>query len=150
MEEIGGDFSQREQDESTLMHSGMGELEAGSVQNQVAVDEQVKVEGAGAVGDAVGTVASEGQLDFKEMPKEGSRAKRGLEGRGGVEEGGLICVAHRLGCVIRGLGYYCAELAEGLESCIESSVWRPGGAEDVGSEGDVGCGHGRVASLGSR
>lgn len=104
MNRVGGDGGKGREYEGAFGHAGMGDDEAGGVDDLAAIQEDVEVEGAWAVGDAVGAVAAEAALDLEEMAEEELGIETGFESDGGVEEGGLIGEAYRLGDVVGGLG----------------------------------------------
>jgi hypothetical protein len=114
----------------------MGELEGGCIEDPVVVKEDVEVEGARAVGDAVGAVASKLAFDGQEAGEEGLGIEGGFKEGGGVEEGGLVGVADGGGFVIRGDGGEAAEVCEAAEGGIEGLTGRAGGAGEVGAEGE--------------
>jgi hypothetical protein len=82
----------------------MRDFEAGFREDEVGVEEEVEVEGAGAVGEGGGAVAAEEALDGKEGLEKDARGEIGREGDDGVEEAGLIGKADRRGGVERGAG----------------------------------------------
>ena len=58
MNKLWRDLCEGDEDEGTLGHSWMGNLERWRAQDTFAVEEDVEVEGAGSVGDAVAAVAA--------------------------------------------------------------------------------------------
>ncbi len=68
----------------------MRDFEGGLADDEVAVEEDVEVEGAGTVGEGGGAVAAEVALDGEEGVEEWARGERGFECDDGVKEAGLI------------------------------------------------------------
>jgi hypothetical protein len=77
--ESGSDFGQGHEDKGALREAGMRNLKAGFREDEIAVKENVEVEGAGAIGDGVGAVTTEEVLDEKEGSEEGTRSERGIK-----------------------------------------------------------------------
>jgi len=61
--EMGSDFGEGDEDEGALSESGMRDFETGFAEDEIAIEEDVEVEGAGAVGDGAGAIAAEEALD---------------------------------------------------------------------------------------
>jgi len=127
----------------------MRNLEAGLGEHETAIEEDVEVESARAVGDGGGTIASEESLNGEKSIKEWVRREIGFKSDDGVQEARLIGEANGLGGIERGTRDDVAERANVLESCGERGIGRAGGAGKVGAEGDVGEGHAllRVAEV---
>ena len=149
---MGSDFGEGDEDEGALGEAGVRDFEAGLREDEIAVEKDVKVEGAGTVGEGGGAVAAEEALDGKERFEEDARGERGVECNDGVEEAGLINKtggeADGGGGVKRGAGSDAAEGGEVIKCSGESGSGRAGGAGQVCAEGDVHEGHGtRLAEL---
>ncbi len=127
--------------EGTLGHARVRQLKISGAQNEIAVEEQVEVEGARSLGNAVGAVAAEGAFDFEEVVEQGLRPERRFEGDGGVEESGLVGVSDWLGLEVRGFGCEAAQFGELEDGRVEGLAGRSGGAGKVGAEGEVGGFH---------
>lgn len=142
---MGSDFVQRDEDEGALGEARVRDFQAGLADDQIAVEENVEVEGTGAVGDLSGAVAAKVALDREESGEEIARGKIRFEGDDGVEEAGLINKAwgetDRGGGVERGARGDAAEGGEALGGGGERGFGRAGGAGQVGAEGDVGKRH---------
>ena len=80
----------------------MRDFQAGLGEDEIAVEENVEVEGAGAVRDGGGAVAAEVALDGEEGVEEIARGEMRFEGDDGVEEAGLVGEADGRGGVERG------------------------------------------------
>jgi hypothetical protein len=139
--EGGSDFSEGNEDEGALGETGMRNFKAGRCEDEVAVEEDVKVEGAGAVGDGGGAVATEVALYGEKSVEEIEWRERSIECDDSVEEAGLIRNAHRLSGIERGTGSDAAERGDVRECGGESGVWRAGRTGKVGAEGDISEGH---------
>ncbi len=100
MDQLGSYLGQGLEHEAALVHAGMGKLEGWRVEDHVAVEEHIEVEGARAVGNAVGAVAAEAVLNGQQSFEEGLGLEAGFEGDGGVEKLRLIGVADGLGGVV--------------------------------------------------
>ena len=96
-----GDLSERDEDEGAGREAGMRDFEVGLGDDLIAEEEDVEVEGAGAVAKAGCAVAAEFALDGEEIFEEGARGEVGFEGDDGVEEAGLVGETDGLGGVER-------------------------------------------------
>jgi hypothetical protein len=143
---IGSDFVQRDEDEGALGEAGVRDFQAGLGEDEIAVEENVEVEGAGAVRDGGGAVAAEVALNGEECGEKIARGKIRFEGEDGVEEAGLINKAGGEtdggSGVERGARGDAAEGGEALDGGGERGFGRAGGAGEIRAEGDVGEGHG--------
>jgi len=149
---IGGDFHKGDEDEGALCETGMRDFEVEFREDEVAVEEEIEVEGARAVGRGGGVVAAEVALDGQERVEDDARSEIGIEGNDGVEEAGLIGEigwgADGRSGVERGAGGDAAVSGEEREDGGERGVGRTSGAGEVGAEGEEGEGHGiRLAEL---
>jgi len=145
IDDVGSDFNEGDKDESALGEAGMREFEVELREDEVAVEEEIEVEGARAVGEAGGAVAAEEALDGKQGVEEDARGEIGRESNDGVEEAGLGSKARGKtnggGGVERGVCGDAAERGEVREDGGERGVGIAGRAGEVGAEGDVGEGH---------
>jgi hypothetical protein len=146
--QVGRNFGEGYEDEGALREAGMRNFKAGLGEDEVAIEEDVEVEGAGAVGNGGGAVTTEETLDEKEGGEKGARSERGVKGEDGIEETGLICEADGGGGIQRGTRSDASDGREVREGRGERGVWMTGRAGKVGAEGYVGKGHAgtRVAS----
>ena len=103
------DFGERDKDEGSLGEAGVRDFEVELRKDEVVVEEEIKVEGAGAVGEGGGAVTAEAALDGEKSVKERARCEIGFKGNDGVEEAGLIGKADGRGGVERGAGGDAAE-----------------------------------------
>jgi hypothetical protein len=74
---IGGDFDKGDEDEGALGEAGMREFEVELREDEISVEEEIKVESTGAVGEGGGAVAAEVALDGKERVEEDARREIG-------------------------------------------------------------------------
>ena len=82
--ERGSDFGKGYEDEGALHEAGMRNFKAGLREDEIAVKENVEVEGAGTVGDGGGAITTQEALNEKEGIEEGARSERGFDGDDGV------------------------------------------------------------------
>ena len=88
--EAGSDFVERDEDEGALGEARMRDFETGQAEDEIAVEENVEVEGARAVAHAGGAVAAELALDEENGAQQFERRESGFKSDDGVEEAGLI------------------------------------------------------------
>lgn len=119
MNELRSNLGQWNENKGALMHTWMRQLQRGRIQDYIAKEDQVEIEGAGAVGDAVAAVAAEIALDGQEAVKQRLGIKIGVECDSGVQKGRLVRVAHGLGGVAAGSGGDPAQLTEADNRGIE-------------------------------
>jgi hypothetical protein len=146
---IGSDFGEGHEYESALGEAGMRNFKARLRKDEITVEENVEVEGAGAVGDGGGAITTELALDEKEGGKEGARSERGVKDDDGVQEAGLIEESDGGSGIERRTSGDVSDGRELREGRGERGVGMAGEAGKVGAESDVGAGHAvtRVASL---
>ena len=65
-----GDFIERDEDEGALGEAGMRNLKVELGNDEIAVEENVEIEGAGAVGGSQGAVAAVVALDGEQSMKK--------------------------------------------------------------------------------
>jgi hypothetical protein len=82
--ESGSDFGKGHQDEGALRETGMRNFKARFREDEIAVKENVEVEGAGAVGDGGGAIATEEALDEKECSQESARRELSVKDDDGI------------------------------------------------------------------
>jgi hypothetical protein len=75
IDERGRDFRERNKDEGALGEAGMGQLEAGFADAEVAEEKQIEIEGARAVGEAAHAVAAVLPFDGKKALQEDARCE---------------------------------------------------------------------------
>jgi hypothetical protein len=139
--ERGSDFGERYEDECALREAGMRNFKAWLRKDEIAVKENVEVEGARAVGDGGGAIATEEALDEKEGGEEGARSERSVKDDDGIEEAGLMGEADGGSGIeprTRGDASDGGELRKGSG---ERGIGMAGEAGKVGPEGNVGEGH---------
>lgn len=145
---VRSDFGKGDEDEGALGKAGMRDFEAGLVQDEIAIEEDVEVESARAVGPGGGAVAAKEALDGKKCVEKGTRGEIGFKGNDGVEKARLIGETDRGSGIERRTRPDVSNGRELRERCSEGGIGRAGGAGKVGSEGNVGDRHGtRVAEL---
>ena len=126
----------------------MRDFETGLGEDEIAVEEDVEVEGARTIGDGARAIAAEEALDEEKIVKQLARREIGIKGDDGVEEARLIGEADRRGGIERGTRGDAAERGDLLESRGEGGIGRACGAGKVGAERDVDEGHAtRLAEL---
>ncbi len=74
---IGGDFDKGDEDEGAPGETWMRDFEVELREDEVGVEEEIEVEGAGAIGKGGGSVAAEVALDGEEGFEEDARRKIG-------------------------------------------------------------------------
>jgi len=82
--EIGSDFGERYENEGALCEAEMRNFKAGFREDEIAIEENVEVESAGAVGDCGVAVTTEETLDEKEGGEEGARSEHGVKEDDGI------------------------------------------------------------------
>src|SRR5271157_4516629 len=142
MAEIGSDFSQGSKDEAAIQHAGMGDLQLGSGDGFVVVEEDVEINEARAFGE--GFLAAHGGFDGVELLQEIERGQNSLRFEGGVEEPGLFEIINGLGFVDAGnfqdadAGIF--EKTNGFAKVVIAIA-------DVGSQRDVDGGHAELPGV---
>ncbi len=136
--EIRSYFGERDEDEGTLGKAGMRDFKAGLGESEIAVEEDIEVEGARTVGRGARAIAAEAALNGEERVKEWARREIGFKSDDGVEEAGLIGEADRLGGIERGTRGDATEGGNVLKCRGERGIGRTSGTGEVGAEGD-GC-----------
>jgi hypothetical protein len=94
---LGCDLAERDEDKGALDKTWMRDDKTRPANDEIAVEQNVEVEGAGAVGEAEDAVAAEVPLDEEQSAEKFDRCQFGFQGSGGVEEAGLIGEADRRG-----------------------------------------------------
>ena len=125
---------ERGEDEGALVQAGMGQDEFWRGEHDVAVEEDVEVDDAGAVGDGGGAVAAHLLLDGEKCSEELLRRERGAQQSGGIEEVRLVEVADGGGVVEGGDFFYFAEGAQMFDGGAEIGF----AVAEVGAESDGG------------
>jgi hypothetical protein len=146
--QIGSNFGEGHEDESTLRETWMRNFKAGLREDETCVEENVEIEGAGAVGGRGVTITTKETLDEEESGEEGSRSECGFNGDDGVDEAGLICEADWGSGIERRSGGDASDGRELQEGSCERGIGMAGETRKVGAESDVGNWHAgmRVAS----
>ena len=101
MRDVQCDVAQGTEDEVALVHVGMGDGELGSIYDEVVVEEDVEVEGAGS--PALAADPAGGLFDVAEVGEQVAGGEGGEERDGGVEVGVLAGRADGFGFVSSGL-----------------------------------------------
>jgi len=114
-----GDLCERREDEGALVHGGVRECQLWCLHDRVAVEQQVQVNDAWALGWGVGAVAAHGVFDGEQVVKEIEWGERCFEKSGGVDETRLIEVANGVGGVEGGDGGDRAQRFEVVEGFVE-------------------------------
>jgi len=115
--------------------SGLSEVDAGEEQN-------VEVEGAGAVLEAGGAVAAEVLFDAEKGGQQGMRIEAGFQGYNRIDKARLGGKADRIGGVERRAANYAAQGFKARGRGGERRVGRSGMAGQVRAHSDVGRVHG--------
>ena len=100
MTERRGNLGERREDEVSLEHARMGDLEIGCGDDFVSVKEDVEVDQARAFGERF--LAAHLRFDFAERSEKLNSRKIGLRLEDGVEEPRLVEIIDRLGFVDAG------------------------------------------------
>jgi hypothetical protein len=116
-------------------------VEAGFAEDQIAVKDEIEVEGARAVGNFGQAVAAEFVLDGEKSTEQLQWAERSLKQDGRIGEAGLIRNADGRGGVKRRAGGDAAETGKESNSGGKGDVRRAGGTGQVAAEGDGGREH---------
>ena len=136
---MGGDFGEGTEHEIALQHTGMRDLQIGSVDGLVGVEQDVQVDEARTLGK--GFLAAHGRFD---APKRGEKLrgrKMGLGEKDGVEEPGLVEVLDGFGFVeARKL----CDLNGGLRHAADGFAEMGLAVADIGTECKVDRGHVRL------
>ena len=109
MNYVGSDLGQREQDKGTLGHPWMRQFETGRLEDEPAVEQKVKIQGARAVGNSMAAIAPQATLDGQEAVEKRLRIEVGFDTGGGVQKCGLVCKSNRGGFVKRRAGRDAAQ-----------------------------------------
>jgi len=139
--EMGRDLAEGNKNEGALIETWVRDFEAGDGENEIAVEEDIEVEGARAAGGRGAAVAAEFNFNGEERAEQSERGKVSLEGDDGVEEAGLSCIADGRSGVERGARGDNAEGDEAFGGFGERGFRRARGAGQVGAKGYVGGGH---------
>ncbi len=131
------DFVKRNEDEGTLGEARMGNFEIELPEDEIAVEKNVEIERAGAVGNGSRAVAAEFTLDCEQGVEKLTRGEVGFKRDNGVEEAGLIGKADGSGGVERRPGGDVAEVCKVVDGMSECGFRRAVEAGKVGAEGDV-------------
>ncbi len=108
------------------------------MKDEIAIEDQVEVERARAVGDSAEPVAAEFLLEGEESAEELEWRERSFKSEGSVEKARLIGDADRCSGIERGAGGDAADGSEARNGGGECDIGRARGAGKVGAEGD-GC-----------
>ncbi len=134
-------FRERNQDEGAIRQAGVGNLEAGRMDDLVSVEEDVEIEGAGAIRDGRGAVTPEFALDAEELIEKFACGQVRFEGEDGIEETRLIGEADGDCGVERRARGDTAEGCQAIGGGGQRGFWWTGGSGNVGAEGYVGGRH---------
>jgi hypothetical protein len=93
---LGGNLLKRDENERSLGEAGVRDVEIGLVKDEGSKEQNVEVEGAGAVLNPGGPVPAELALDVEQSVNERRGRKAGLQSNDSVEEAGLISESHGL------------------------------------------------------
>jgi len=135
------DLAERDEDEGAFGEAGVGNDKTGPTDNEVAIEQDVQVEGARAIGDAGGAVTPKVLFDEEQGAEEFKGGQVCLKRGGGIEKAGLLGEADGLGGVERGAGKYAAKGVEARSRGSQRGIWGSGGAGQVGAHSDVGGAH---------
>ena len=141
MAEIGRDFVQRHENEGAVGKTRVRDFKAGLAKNHIAIEQDVEIERAWAVGRARGAIAAEFELDSENAIQQFLRRKMRFEGDHRVREAGLIRESDGRGGVERGACGDAANNGQAFGGSGERGLRRAGRAEKVGAERNVGEGH---------
>ena len=97
---MGGDFGEGSEHEIALQHTGVRNLQVGSLDGLVGVEQDVQVDEARTLGK--GFLAAHGRFDAPKRGEKFGGRKMGLGEKDGVEEPGLVEIIDRFGFVDAG------------------------------------------------
>lgn len=150
MSRIGRDLSEGQQDEAALVHAWVRHEEPLGGENAIAVENEVQVEGARAICDAVAAVAAEETFDLKQAIEQRLGCEGGFKRDGGIQKGGLIGVADGLsGVEARACGDV-AELTQLLNGGLEGGLRSAGDAGQIRAKRDICRLHGGNHRVGAK
>ena len=136
IEDTGGDLVERNKDKGALGEARMRDDETGSADDEIAIEENVEVEGAGAVGDAGDADAAEFLFDEEHGAEQLEWGQLGFKSDCGVEEAGLIGESNGRGGVERGARRHTAQGLKARGGGGQRSLGRAGVTGEVGTESD--------------
>jgi hypothetical protein len=128
---------ERDEDEGALGQAGMGNFKIRFADAEIAVEENVEIERAGAVGEARRAVAAELLFDGQQGVKQRARSERGFKGDDGIYEAGLRGKSDGRGGVERGTADDAAEGGEARGCSGQRDVGQTGVAGQVCAHSDV-------------
>jgi len=126
--EAGSDFCEGDEDEGALSEPRVRDFEARLGEHETAVEENVEIEGPGAVGDRARSIAAEEALDGEKSVEKWARREIGFNSDDGVEEARLIGEADGFGGIERGARGDAAERPNVLKGGGEGGIGRACGA----------------------
>jgi hypothetical protein len=138
---MGGNFREGDQDEGSFGHARVGDFEIRLADGQVAEEQDVQIEGAGAVLETGSPLATELLLDAEQAVEEFAGGEGRFEFHDRVQEAGLGGKAHGLSGIEGGAA---SDLAEGIEAVCggrESGFRRARRTGQVATHSDVGRWH---------
>ena len=136
-----GDLGEWDQDEGSLGKARVRDFESRLAEDEIAEEENIEVEGAGAVGDAGGAVTAEAVFDCEQSAEQFSRRQIRFERENCVDKAGLAGEPDGSGGVERRPRGDAAQRFEALRCGGQRSLGRAGAAGQVGTEADVGGEH---------
>jgi len=136
-----GDLGEWDQDEGSLGKARVRDFESRLVEDEVAEEENIEVEGAGAVGDAEGALAAEVVLNGEKGFEERARRHIRFERENCVDKAGLAGEPDGRGRVERRPRGDAAQSLQAQGGGNQRTFWGAGAAGQVGAEADVGSGH---------
>ena len=92
---------ERDQNESALRQTRMGNYQAWLADDQIAEKQNVQIEGARTIGDAGCSISSKFLFDCEEPIQQGLRVEDCFEGDNGIDEARLVGKSYRLSGVKR-------------------------------------------------
>ena len=141
MAEIGRDFVERHENEGAAGKAWVRDFKPRLAENHIAIEQDVEIERAWAVGRAGRAITAEFDLDREKAVQQFLWRKMRLHRDHGVREAGLICESDGRGGIKRRARGDAAKGGQAFGSGDEGGLRRAGRAEKVGAECDVGEGH---------
>jgi len=115
--------------------------EARTADDKIAIEQNVEVQRAGAVGNCIGAIAAEVPLDKKQRAEQLDGCETGFECGGGVEEARLIGKSDWLSGVERGTGGQTPQGFETRGGTGQGGLRGAGRTGQVRAHSDVGRAH---------
>lgn len=131
------DLIERDEDEGALGQAGVGNFQIRFADAEIAVEENIEIEGARTVGETRGAVAAKLLFDGQQGVEQRARSELGFKSDDSIYEAGLRGETDGRGGVERGARGDSTERGETHGGCGQRGVGLAGVAGQVGAETDV-------------